>query len=137
MNAPTQTYFEITPDQLLEAVRSQQLAGSRLVQICCSRLAHFEVLYSFSRPGVIEHLRICLPDNTTPLPSISLIYGGSFAYENEIHDLYGLTFTGLNVDYQGHFFRTTIPAPMAVPAAPPAVPGAKPPAKPQPPKENP
>lgn len=133
MNAPAQTYSEIAPERLLEAVNAQRAAGSRLVQICCSRLQHFEILYSFSRPHTIEHLRICIPDSRVALPSISSIYGGSFAYENEIHDLYGITFTGMNVDYQGHFFRTAIPAPMAVPPVC-AAPAPKP-NKPQPEKE--
>lgn len=114
MSAPTQTYTEVTPEILLEAVRGQKLAGSRLVQICCTRLESFEILYTFSRPDALEHLRITIPDPSVAVPSISPIYSGSFAYENEIHDLFGLSFTGLNIDYRGNFFKTTGFAPMAM-----------------------
>lgn len=113
MNAPAQSYTEVIPALLLEAVREQQLAGARLVQICCTRLEGFEILYSFSRPGAFYHLRITIPDASVALPSISPVYSGSFAYENEIHDLFGISFTGLNIDYRGNFFKTTIFAPMA------------------------
>lgn len=113
MNAPIQTYTDVTPERLLEAARGQQLSGSRLVQICCTRLEHFELLYSFSRPDAFEHLRLRIPDASVKVPSISPIYSASFAYENEIHDLFGLSFIGLNIDYQGNFFKTSVFAPMA------------------------
>jgi ech hydrogenase subunit D len=112
MNAPVQRYVEVQPDALLEAVRAQQLTGSRLVQICCTKLAGFELTYSFARAGAFDHVRVQIPDNTVKVPSISPIYSCSFAYENEIHDLFGLSFLGLNIDYKGTFYKTTIPAPM-------------------------
>lgn len=113
MSAPVQTYTDVKPEALLEAVREQHLAGSRLVQICCTKLEGFELTYSFARTDVFNHVRIQIPDNTVKVPSISPIYGCSFAYENEIHDLFGLSFIGLNIDYQGKFYKTTIPAPFA------------------------
>lgn len=125
MNAPVQTYRTVPVDALLDAVRECQLDGCRLVQICCTKLEQFELTYSFARDGEFKHVRILVPDATAPVPSISVIYSASFAYENEIHDLFGVPFKGLNVDYKGKFYRTTIPAPMSapvcgVPAKPPA-----------------
>ena len=128
MSAPVQTFVSVEPAALLEAVRERQLEGCRLVQICCTKLEHFELTYSFARDGVFTHVRIAVPDATVKVPSISPIFGASFAYENEIHDLFGLSFLGLNIDYQGRFYKTTIPAPMlgtpvcGVPAQPAAAP---------------
>ena len=45
-------------------------------------------------------------------------------YENEIHDLYGLTVTGMNVDFGGHFYATKVPYPFAA-ATPKATPAGK------------
>jgi ech hydrogenase subunit D len=127
MNAPAQTYVTVEPAALLEEVRERQLEGCRLVQICCTHLpAGFEMTYSFARTGVFTHVRLQVPDAHVKVPSISPIFSASFAYENEIHDLFGLTFLGLNIDYRGNFYRKTIPAPFAnapvcgVPAKPPA-----------------
>ncbi len=116
MNAPTQTYVTVTVDALLDEVRKRQLEGCRLVQICCTKLEQFEMTYSFAQEGVFTHVRIHVPDNSVVVPSISVIYGASFAYENEIHDLFGLSFRGLNVDYQGNFYRKAKVAPFAEPA---------------------
>ncbi len=112
MSAPEQTYVTVEPAALLEEVRARQLEGCRLVQICCTKLEQFELTYSFARAGVFTHVRIRVPDASVKVPSISPIYSASFAYENEIHDLFGLSFLGLNIDYQGKFYKTTIPAPM-------------------------
>ena len=126
MSAPVQTFVSVEPAALLETVRERQLEGCRLVQICCTKLEHFELTYSFARAGVFTHVRITVPDATVKVPSISPIFGASFAYENEIHDLFGLSFLGLNIDYQGRFYKTTIPSPMVgtpvcgVPAKPAA-----------------
>ena len=112
MTAPEQNIVTVPVEALLDAVRERQLEGCRLVQICCTRLSdRFEMTYSFARPGVFTHVRVQIPDATVTLPSISVIFACSFAYENEIHDLFGLSFRGLNVDYQGKFYKTSIPTP--------------------------
>ena len=127
MTAPIQTFVAVAPGALLEEVRERRLEGCRLVQICCTRGADFELTYSFSRPGVFTHVRIQIPDASVRVPSISPIYSASFAYENEIHDLFGLSFIGLNIDYQGRFYKTAIPTPFATP--PPCAAPARPPAE--------
>jgi ech hydrogenase subunit D len=35
-------------------------------------------------------------------------------YENEIHDLYGLPVTGINIDFAGTFYKTAIKHPFSV-----------------------
>lgn len=116
MSSPAQTYVTVEPAALLEEVRERQLEGCRLVQICCTHLpAGFELSYSFAREGVFTHVRVQIPDASIKVPSISPMYGASFAYENEIHDLFGLSFLGLNVDYQGNFYRKAKAAPFANP----------------------
>lgn len=128
MSAPAQTYVTVDAAALLETVRERQLEGCRLVQICCTHLpTGFELSYSFAREGVFTHVRLQVPDASVRVPSISPIYSASFAYENEIHDLFGLSFLGLNVDYQGNFYRKAKAAPFANPPVcgiPAARPGA-------------
>ncbi len=58
MSAPVQTFVSVEPAALLETVRERQLEGCRLVQICCTKLEHFELTYSFARDGVFTHVRI-------------------------------------------------------------------------------
>lgn len=130
MSSPVQSIQTVPVESLLDAVRQWQLENCRLVQICCTRLADcFELTYSFTREGLFNHVRVQIPDTSVVVPSISVIFGCSFAYENEIHDLFGVSFRGLNVDYQGKFYKTSIPTPFG--AAPVCGGPAKPVAKPE------
>ena len=74
-----------------------------------------EITYSFEdRDHRFTNLRIMVAPGAT-FPSITPVYWGAFVYQNEIHDLYGLTVTGINVDYGGHFYATKVPFPFAAP----------------------
>ncbi len=39
------------------------------------------------------------------LQSVTAIYPYAFIYENEMHDLFGVTFKNLALDYGGKFFK--------------------------------
>jgi ech hydrogenase subunit D len=54
------------------------------------------------------------------VPSIGLIYGNAFLYENEIHDLFGITIEHITVDFHGTLYQTRIPAPFSVKVTEPA-----------------
>ena len=101
---------------LLPAVARKQTEGYRLVQISCTRMATFELTYSFSKGNRFDHVRLQVADAAIPVPSITDIYFGAFAYENELHDLFGLQITGIKVDYKGTFYKPYIDTPFAVPA---------------------
>ncbi len=88
--------------------------GYRLVQIGCTKVAdQFEINYSFDKDYTFKNLRLVVPVGTE-VPSISGVYFGAFVYENEIHDLFGVKVTGINVDYGGNLYKTTIKYPFSV-----------------------
>ncbi len=62
---------------------------------------------------MLTNLRITVKQDAV-IPSVSGVYWGAFVYENEIHDLYGITVSGINIDFKGHFYRTTIKNPFTV-----------------------
>lgn len=116
-----QTITPIAREALVARVGACQAEGFRLVQICATQLAEgFELTYSFDRAGVLESLRIAVPAADRQAPSITGVYFAAFTYENEIHDLFGISFPGLALDFKGAFYRTAIPAPFAKPPAPAA-----------------
>lgn len=88
--------------------------GYRLVQIGCNTLAAaYELNYSFDRNCQFKNLRVTVaPDEE--VPSISMIYQNAFLYENEIHDLFGVTVTNISIDYGGTLYRTAIKAPFSI-----------------------
>jgi len=113
---------------LVEKVASLRSSGYRLVQICSTTMAdRYEMNYSFDKDLKFKNLRFTvLPGEA--VPSIGLIYGNAFLYENEIHDLFGITIEHMTTDFHGTLYKTRIPAPFAVqgpefPVPVPPVPG--------------
>jgi ech hydrogenase subunit D len=122
---PEQTIEPITPETLLEKVREKKQQNWRLVQIGATRLAEqFQLTYSFDLQSRLASLRLHLPAAAPRIPSISPIYGCAILYENELHDLFGITADGLTVDFHGNFYQTAVKFPLGTAK----VPAAKPPA---------
>jgi ech hydrogenase subunit D len=105
-------------ETLMERAAAKKIQGNRLVQVGCAVVEGVnEITYSFEdRDHRFTNLRIVVAPGGS-LPSITPVYWGAFVYENEIHDLYGLTVMGINVDYGGHFYATKVPFPFAAPPA--------------------
>jgi len=99
---------------LVEMVVSLRSSGYRLVQICPTTLADsYEMNYSFDKDRQFKNLRFTVRPGET-VPSISLIYSSAFLYENEIHDLFGITIENIVTDFHGTLYQTRIPAPFSV-----------------------
>ena len=126
MRREAQVIETIDLSDLLARVGERKAAGDRLVAISCAVVeGQNEITYSFEdRDHRFLHLRITVPPGAT-IPSVTPSFWGAFVYENEIHDLYGLTVTGMNVDYGGHFYATKVPYPFAATAAAKAGPAGK------------
>jgi len=116
-----QPIIAVTPETLVGEVKSRREQGWRLVQIGATTLGgQYEINYSFDRELKFQNLRVQIPATAARLPSVSGVYWCAFLYENEIHDLYGVTFDGLVLDFKGTLYKTAIPAPFG---AQPAIPG--------------
>ena len=94
--------------ELLSQVEKFEEAGYRLSIVTCAKGGDgYDLTYSFDKDYKFESVRV----NVTPemeVPSISGIYWGAFIYENEIHDLFGISIRGINVDYKGNLYRTKV-----------------------------
>lgn len=119
-----QAVEEIPVDALLGRAQRMRSEGWRLVHAACTRLvADQEVNYCFDRDGQsldspdaaslhgMHTLRVRLPMAEPELPSISAFYWSAFLYENEMHDLFGITVKGMAVDFKGHLYTTMVPTP--------------------------
>ena len=112
----------VTASQLAAEVKSLCDQGWRLVQIGVTSLGElYEVNYSFDRDMAFKNLRLHVPSKGARLPSVSGIYWCAFLYENEIHDLFGITFDGLVLDFKGGLYTTAIPTPFAAQKISPGV----------------
>ena len=117
-----QPIVPVTANQLPDEVKALCEQGWRLVQIGVTSLGElFEINYSFDRDMSFKNLRLHVAAKGARLPSISGIYWCAFLYENEIHDLFGVTFDGLVLDFKGGFYTTAIPVPFAAQKLTPGV----------------
>jgi len=64
-----------------------------------------EILYSFEKDNIVKSYKIHIDARAPELQSITATYYYAFIYENEIHDLFGVTFKNLALDYEGHFYK--------------------------------
>jgi ech hydrogenase subunit D len=91
---------------LLETVSDLKGSGYRLGQACATKVDEgIEVLYSFDKDTVMKNVKVELPEVNPELHSITEIYWPAFIYENEMHDLFGIKFKNLVLDYGGEFFQ--------------------------------
>ena len=110
----TQTITPIGVGDVVAKAEEAKKSGHRLVQIGCTKIGDdFEILYVYDKDYALLSYRITVKADVT-IPSISGVYWGAFVYENEIHDLYGLTVTGINIDFKGTFYKTAIKHPFSV-----------------------
>ena len=108
MSFEEQTTVPVGIPELPQRVGQMRTEGYRLVQIGCAKIGDiYEINYSFDKDRKFRNIRISLAPGTE-IPSISGIYWGAFVYENEIFDLYGITVTGINIDFKGTFYRTSV-----------------------------
>ncbi|MDR0854192.1 MAG: NADH-quinone oxidoreductase subunit C [Clostridiales Family XIII bacterium] len=105
-------FASIGADELLDAAQDFKGKGYRLGQSCATKIPDgIEVLYSFERDNVIKNLKVTIDDKAPELRSVSAVYGYAFMYENEMHDLFGIKFKDLSLDYGGKFFKIAMETP--------------------------
>jgi ech hydrogenase subunit D len=132
-----QEIIPIEKDALLGAVSDLFAQGYRMVQIGCTTLENaYELNYSFDKDYHFKNLRVTAKTGDE-IKSISVIYPNAFLYENEIHDLFGITIKNMSVDYKGAFYRTAIKTPFSIENLPKPAPPKQPKEVPKQPAEDP
>lgn len=129
-----QVYFTVKIDELVAKAEDIAQEGYRLIQILCrvkNQKEHLgfeehenqqnqadqlqpkelQMIYSFENEDLrLINLRLEIVQGQE-IPSISGVFLPAFLYENEIHDLFGVTVQGMAVDFQGKLYQTAIRAP--------------------------
>lgn len=97
---------EINTSELAAETMKLKNEGYRLIQMGVTGKSdgRWELTYSFGKDYEMTHLRMrVLPEEE--VISISSIYEPAFLYENEMHDLFGVTITMIELDYHGNLYR--------------------------------
>ena len=122
-------YTTVGIDELLPHVQALKGAGARFVQMHAERCVDdgsYRLVYTFinvraaqeqiARDGnyAIENLVVEGIDQYQEIPSISSYYPAVFPFENEVHDLFGLAITDMQIDFKGFFYQVSTAEPMSV-----------------------
>ena len=97
---------KLEKQDLLSVVQDMKTGGYRLGQACATLAGEIiEVLYTFEKDNELINYKIELDAKAPELQSVTGTYFYAFIYENEMHDLFGIKFKNLALDYGGHFFK--------------------------------
>ncbi|MCL1839262.1 MAG: NADH-quinone oxidoreductase subunit C [Propionibacteriaceae bacterium] len=106
-----QEIIDIEAADLLSKTADMKNAGYRLAQACATANSDAMTLhYSFAKDAELVTLRFSIADSIT-VESIGWLYPYAFLYENEMKDLFGLSFSNMNLDFKGNFYQTAIKTP--------------------------
>ena len=122
-------YITVGIDELLSHVQALKGVGARFVQMHAERCVDdgsYRLVYTFinvraaqehiAQDGsyAIENLVVEGIDRYQEIPSISSYYPAVFPFENEVHDLFGLAITDMQIDFKGFFYQVSTAEPMSV-----------------------
>ena len=122
-------YTTVGIDELLAHVQALKGASARFVQMHAERCVDdgsYRLVYTFinvraaqkhiAQDGsyAIENLVVEGIDQYQEIPSISSYYPAVFPFENEVHDLFGLAITDMQIDFKGFFYQVSTAEPMSV-----------------------
>lgn len=122
-------YTTVGIDELLSHVQALKGVGARFVQMHAERNVDdgtYRLVYTFinvhaaqehiAQDGsyAIENLVVEGIDRYQEIPSISSYYPAVFPFENEVHDLFGLAITDIQIDFKGFFCQVSTAEPMSV-----------------------
>jgi hypothetical protein len=111
-NEKPQVFIDIQAEDMRARVEEYDRRGWRFVNICGSTVeGGVELIYSFSKGLPLENLRFTISNETT-IPSVSDRFPNAFFFENETHDLFGVAFSGISIDFDGEFYTVSVPTPM-------------------------
>ena len=100
--------------ELSDWATKKQAEKWRFVQILATKTdAGFDLGYSFMKDGVLDNGIIAVTENDK-VPSISDKFLAAFVFENEIHDLFGITIENIAIDFAGKFYALSQDKPMTV-----------------------
>ncbi len=123
-------FTEIQLADIPEMSKTMKRDGARFVQVLAVKnTVGVDLVYSFMLDNALKNFRVNMVTAEDKVPSITDRFLAAFVFENEAHDLFGVTFTDLAIDFGGKFYSLSENTPMlnvkTVAAPKPAAPKAE------------
>ncbi len=108
-------FINIAIADLSDCAAKRKVEGARYVQtLAVNTEAGVDLIYTFMAGDKIDNYKIPAVSKDDAVPSISQDFLAAFVWENEIHDLFGITFEGIAIDFGGAFYDLAVKEPMTV-----------------------
>ena len=108
-------FITIELSELSACAEARKAQGARYVQtLAVNTEAGVDLIYTFMLGDKIDNYKIVAVGKQDVVPSISEAFLAAFVWENEIHDLFGITFEGIAIDFGGTFYDLAVQEPMTV-----------------------
>lgn len=115
MDRFSQVFNEVPLAEVHDLAARRAEEGWRYVQILAVNTEEgIDLVYSYMKDGLLDNAVIEALPKDAEVPSITDLYLEAFVCENEIHDLFGITFKGLAIDFLGNFYRVSTDVPMTI-----------------------
>jgi hypothetical protein len=109
-----QTFEPLEAANIHAEAKARKEAGWRYVQILAvNKDESVKLVYAFMKDGKLENLCSEVPHDGG-VESITDLYLEAFVCENEIHDLFGISFSNLAIDFNGKFYKLNQDKPMTI-----------------------
>lgn len=93
---------EVKIDEIEKTARYYHDNGYRFVtETCLEENNKFKIIYTFAKEYELSSFHVYV-DGTEDVPSISTVYFAALLVENEIHEMFGLNFKNLALDFRGY-----------------------------------
>lgn len=109
-----QEFIEIDLNNLIEEVKARKEHDWRYVQTLAVKTDKgTDLIYSFMKHSNLDNVKIVAVKDTDSVKSITDYYIEAFVWENEIHDLFGVSFSDIAIDFNGSFYNLSEENPMS------------------------
>lgn len=110
-----QSFSILDAKDLKSFAQNRKADGWRYVQtLAVNTESGIDVLYSFMKGALLENHTVKAVGKGDVLDSITDSYLEAFVWENEIHDLFGVSFKDIALDFEGTFYAVAQAEPMTV-----------------------
>lgn len=120
--ALTQAFIPAEIGEIETLAQKCKESGMRFVQILAVNTEQgIDLIYSFIEPfseqtknAEMVNYKVSGVTKDDAIPSISDLFLEAFVFENEIHDLFGVSIEGIAIDFQGSFYALKQNEPMTI-----------------------
>ena len=110
------TFIDSNVDEILSFSKKALDDGNEFVQLCATALDDgVELLYTFKEASALDAKLFSytvIAKDGVDVPSITDYFPAAFVFENEAHDLFGVSIKGISIDFEGDFYQVAVEFPM-------------------------